>query len=101
MKFEIEKVQFDSIVKKLQTDNLQNVIDEYNCVKSDIKYNGNDIYPGKWIVIENLSKTYHSVKPLETLESISVLYDISPQQIIQLNKLKNNKLFIGQRLLIK
>ncbi len=52
------------------------------------------------VVVDNTSKI-HLVKKGETLYAISRKYNISVAQIMQLNKMKNSNLAIGQKLLVK
>lgn len=49
----------------------------------------------------NNSKIYHTVRSGETLSSISRKYGTSVDRIMQLNHLKNSRIGVGQRLIVK
>jgi len=59
-----------------------------------------DLYKGEWVKIEVNNFIYHIVKPAETILEIATKYAITKEQLIENNKLVNEKLFIGQRLKI-
>lgn len=44
---------------------------------------------------------YHTVQPGEAVSSISDLYGITPERLRELNKLPNDKIKVGQKLLVK
>lgn len=60
-----------------------------------------DLYEGEILKILTLNGTTHIVRPGETLEQICNKYDACEEDIIELNNLKNKRLFIGQKIQIK
>lgn len=59
-----------------------------------------DFYAGEVVKIVRQTGIIHIVRPSETLEQIAKKYNATEQQIIELNNLKNKRLFIGQKLKI-
>lgn len=59
-----------------------------------------DFYNQNYVSISKVHDIRHVVKPLETLYGIAQIYGIDKNQIIFNNKLKSEKLFIGQILFI-
>ncbi|MDY0132399.1 MAG: LysM peptidoglycan-binding domain-containing protein [Desulforegulaceae bacterium] len=53
------------------------------------------------IKVENVKKVYHSVKKGDTLYGISRKYKVSVEEIKKINKMKNNSIQPGDKLLIK
>jgi len=60
----------------------------------------NEIDAGDKIIICKPKNIRHVVKPLETLDEISFKYSVNKQEIFKTNKLKTEKLFVGQVLWI-
>lgn len=56
--------------------------------------------PNTIIKKEDLKRITHSVIPGETLYSISKDYNMTVEEVIQLNKLKSNALNVGQQLIV-
>ncbi len=56
---------------------------------------------GEWMIIKSSDKVLHNVKPGQTLKDIANMYNTSEQNLIKINKLSHQKLFIGQTLIIK
>ena len=59
-----------------------------------------NINVGDKIVISKISGLQYIVKPMETINDISKKFDVEKEKIIELNKLKGEKLFVGQILII-
>ena len=58
-----------------------------------------DLTAGDKVIVNLTKKVYHIVKPCETAEKISAMYNVPQEEII-----KNNgaaRLFVGQRVFIK
>ncbi|MBQ8615280.1 MAG: LysM peptidoglycan-binding domain-containing protein [Clostridia bacterium] len=74
----------------------------FNTSTENILRNNENIklYDGEWIKIKVNDYVVHHVKPTESLTQIAKIYCIDEEKIIKDNELKNNKLFIGQRLKI-
>lgn len=74
-----------------------------NTSKPNILRNNNKLkyYAGEWVKVTTNDYLTHIVKPIETVDSISNLYNISSEKLIADNKLQTEKLFIGQQLKIK
>lgn len=60
-----------------------------------------DFYEGEIVKIIRDTGQIHIVRPSETLEQIAAKYNTSGEQLINLNNLKNKRLFIGQKIKIK
>ena len=78
------------------------ILKTFNTCKENIFRNNSylNIYNGEWVKIKINNFKKHSVKPMETLEKIAKQYGLSEDQILEDNKLKSRKLFIGQILRI-
>jgi LysM repeat protein len=50
---------------------------------------------------EDTSVVYHEVKPGETVYRICKMYEISPEQLYELNGLKGPDIYVGQKLRVK
>ena len=59
-----------------------------------------DFYEGELVKINSNKSTIHIVKPMQTIEIISSMYNLPVEEIIKTNKLKSPRLFIGQKLII-
>ena len=83
--------------KVLKDETVEDISKAYNIPKQIIerKY-GNKLYAGECLILTNINKKYHIVKPLDTINEICKQYDISCDEL----KSKNNitQLFIGQML---
>ena len=56
----------------------------------------NLIEQANMLVLNKIDKEIHIVKPCETLKDIAQNYKSSESELIKINNLKSNKLFIGQ-----
>lgn len=83
-------------------DNLNVLINKFNTSKENILRNNNniDFYEGEWVIIKENAYILHCVKPMQTIEIIADIYNVSKEKIIADNNLFSNKLFIGQQLKI-
>lgn len=81
---------------------LQDVCKKFNTSKSNILRNNPELnlYAGEWIIIRENDFKIHHVKPIETLEIISNIYNIEVEKIIKDNNLQTTKLYIGQQIKI-
>lgn len=61
---------------------------------SEVMIQGLNSKSYKIVTVENYNT--HIVKPLDTLEKVSQMYNISVNELIEINALKSVKLFIGQ-----
>lgn len=84
----------------LQNDTISSICKKFNTDKDCIIRNNPkaEIYAGEYVLIKVSDYVLHVVKPAETLKRISEKYKITEQNIIELNKLTSNKLYIGQTL---
>ena len=77
----------------------------YNCFntsKENVLRNNEKLnfYAGEWVKIKVNDYLTHIVKPVENIEQIAKIHDITVEDILKDNNLQNSKLFIGQRLKI-
>lgn len=84
-------------------DDLASISKQFNVgINSILRNNPSiDFYEGEVVKILKQTGIIHIVRPSETLEQIAKKYDTTEQQIIDINNLKNKRLFIGQKLKIK
>lgn len=76
---------------------LKDIAKEYNVNYEILKQNPTqELYAGQCVLVSHLGKKYHIVKPLETVSSISKLYNISEEELLQKNNAR--QIFIGQLL---
>ena len=68
--------------------------------KNGIVVNEHDLVINNVIIQPNTFGRSYTVEPLDNLEKISNDFNISKEEIIRINKLKTEKLFVGQRLII-
>jgi len=80
----------------------KNLYQSFNTCKDNVLRNNQNInfYSGEWVKIKINDYITHRVKPAETISEIAKNYSISEDEIIEFNKLKSKKLFIGQMLKI-
>ncbi|MBE7077007.1 MAG: LysM peptidoglycan-binding domain-containing protein [Clostridiales bacterium] len=99
MKLKLSKENYFRITNETEKD----LITKFNTTKDKIIRNNSDLkyYSGEWVKITSNDYITHVVKPMETLEKIAKIYDLTKEEIIVFNDLKNEKLFIGQVLKIK
>lgn len=83
-------------------DNLKNLIEKFNTSKDNIIRNNPqiDLYAGEVVLIKENEFNTHIVKPMQTLETVAKIYNITADKIIKDNALQTNKLYIGQQLKI-
>lgn len=74
-----------------------------NKFNATVERNNKDLnlYSGEWVKVCVNDFNVHVVKPTENLVQIAEIYNISAQELMKQNNLKNEKVFIGQRLKIK
>ncbi len=94
------------VVKKGET--LKSIAQKYGLKVEDLKAWNNlkseKVKPGTKLLLEDKNKkkeVYHVVKRGETLESIAKKYKITVETLRELNNLKENKVYVGQKLLVK
>ena len=79
---------------------INEIEDKFNAT---VERNNNDLklYSGEWVKVCVNEYKIHVVKPTENLVQIAEIYNISAQELMKQNNLKNEKVFISQRLKIK
>ena len=84
------------------TNNEQNIYELLNTSNENILRNNNEIkiYEGEWIKVKVNKFITHHVKPMQTIEDVAKIYNLTTEKIVQDNQLSTNKLFIGQRIKI-
>jgi len=104
-----EEEQKIHIVKRGET--LRDIAKKYGVSVEELKaWNNlttNKPKPGTKLILKpstekaEKSNIYHVVKKGETLETIAKMYGITPTAIKELNNLKQDKIYVGQKLLVK
>lgn len=88
-----------SVMHRIKSDEtLLDIAKRYNTSIEYIEKNTENISTGQWVLVKKVNITLHIVRPLETLNTIALLYNVDVNDIILKNNLVNNKLFLGQRL---
>ena len=85
-----------------QNEDIKTLCEKFNTSVENIVRNNQNIpmYEGELVEISINDYISHFVKPAETIEDISKNYNIEIEKIKQDNCLKENKLYIGQRIKI-
>ena len=65
-----------------------------------LQHNSNNFYNGKVLFIPEINFKIHIVKPFETLQSVSNLYGVAVDKIIENNNLQTSFIFVGQKLFV-
>jgi N-acetylmuramoyl-L-alanine amidase len=110
-KKEIKKVEEPKIHIVKRGETLRDIAKKYGVSVEELKaWNNlttNKPKPGTKLILQPQTKKveksniYHVVKKGETLETIAKRYGTTPTAIKELNNLKQNKVYAGQRLLVK
>lgn len=94
----------DFLYKVKRGDTLQKISNQFNTTESklisDNCLNDKNIEEGDVLYIAEENLYTYVVKPLDTISIIANKFNVSNEYIIQKNNLINNKLFIGQILII-
>lgn len=91
--------KFIHTVGKNQT--LSSIAKLYNTsVVSITNSNKTPIHEGQRLIIESKNGKMHIVRPFETLAKIATMYGVNESDIIKINNLQSNRIYIGQQLLI-
>lgn len=76
---------------------LNDIARQYNSNLEVLKQNPTkNLYSGQCLMLSNLDKKYHIVKPAETIQKIADKYHSTPEKIMQKNNVR--QIFIGQLL---
>ncbi len=84
---EIEKKQTIDEFIKIFSLNIEQVI-----------YEKNNLTKGDIVIVKDINRIIHVVRPLENLESIAKKYNVSVEYLMEKNNI--NKIFIGQQIYI-
>lgn len=68
------------------------------CYDNDINVQTEELKEGDILWVRRRNSAIHIVKPIETIESIALKYNVTIEHIKKLNNIEN--IFIGQRLII-
>ena len=100
MSWTIKKLQPQgNIVVRIGVDDTKGKIcSTYRVSLQDLKYN--QWRAGAYLSITKTHTKIHIVRPLETLQSIAQKYNLTIEDLIAKNGLKNNCVFIGQQLIL-
>ncbi|MBR4998843.1 MAG: LysM peptidoglycan-binding domain-containing protein [Clostridia bacterium] len=85
-----------------RVNNNEDFFEELNTCKENLTRNNEKLklYKGEWIKIKQNEFLTHYVKPMQTLTQIANIYGVSVEQIKEDNILKEDRVFIGQKLKI-
>lgn len=82
-------------------DTLDSIANDYRVTKSYIlQHNKNCLYEGQIIFLPETNLTSYVVKPFDTLKSIAKTNGITVESIKEKNSLKDEFLFVGQKLFL-
>ncbi len=83
-------------VNKTEKDSTNDIVKETNIKETNKDDNNNEIEKPK----DKQSQNYHIVKDCENIYRISKKYNITHQELVQLNNIKNDNIYIGQKLIL-
>lgn len=83
-------------------DNLTTIMAKFEVGANSIIRNNPSIgfYEGEVVKILKQRDLIHIVRPMETLEGIAQTHGIASETLIDINNLKSNRVFIGQKLVV-
>lgn len=83
-------------------ENCEEINKIFNTSQENTTRNNKDLnlYCGEWVKIKVNDYILHCVKPMQTLDCVSQIHNVSVDKLKRDNNLKDNKLFIGQMLKI-
>ena len=73
-------------------------VDKRNIIRNNPNI---ELYEGEVVKIVRKTANFHTVKPMETVNSICEKYNLKVEDLIRLNNLNSKRLFIGQSLKIQ
>ena len=80
-------------------ENINQIADKFNTDISNIEIVSNsDLNEGEFVKINKCYNFSHTVKPLDNLNMIAEKYNVTIEHIKTSNNLKDDRLFIGQKL---
>jgi len=87
------------IYRPRNNENLNSIADKFNTDISNIKVLSNSsLHEGEFVEIKKCYNVCHTVKPLENLQQLAKKYNVTIESIKECNNLKDDRLFIGQKL---
>ena len=92
------KILSHQIFKVEQNCNLSTFANSKNLSKADFIFEDPNLLKGHYVIFKPKNYIIHIVRPNQTLEQISSIYNVPVEHILQKNKI--NTLFIGQQLKI-
>ncbi len=78
-------------------DKLISLIERFDLDKLDVDYKSKALTQNKK---QKRDELIHKVQKGDTLYSLSKLYEVSVEQLVKYNKIKDQKIYLGQSLLI-
>lgn len=91
----VENAKKDFIYKIQKTDTQETLRKKFG------NRNFGYIYAGKCIYIASSNALKYVVKPLDTLDKVCEKFHMNKDNIIKVNHLKTERLFVGQKLIIE
>jgi len=92
------------IYRLKQGDTLESVARMFKISVQDIMHSNplfSSVYPGCAVFIEGVDRKRVVVEPMQTLADIARDNDTTVEEIISLNKLNSEKVFVGMQLFVK
>ena len=101
----LEKDKKDKFLYICQRDDtLESIMDKFNLTKEEFLYDNplfSSVYEGCMLLISGIDRKKIIVKPLQTLFDIAKEYNMTVEDLISMNNLKSDKVFVGMQLIIK
>ncbi len=99
---EVKERETDIIYFVKAGENMSSIADKFKTTIETIAQDNQlkEVSEGDILWIRKKNTCIYVVKPLDTLSKVAKNYNVSKEHIRELNDLKNDKLFVGQKLII-
>ena len=74
--------------------------DRQKLIDLGFKFDEKELYPNNIFIKEKEKSIVYIVKPLDTLDKICEKFNLEKEEIVKINALKCENLFVGQRLIV-
>lgn len=97
---ELKRYKPNKIIYRVKpSDTKEMIASKFNASVLDVVcLTSNDCCEGAFVEIKNSFDNLYVVKPLDNLEQIATKFNVSVATIKETNNLKDDRLFVGQRL---